>query len=258
MKDSEALKIVSTLKVQSIDVGDHIYVSGRCANAHANEDPIVDPDSSGDLTRMHRELPLVKALAEIVIERELGVKSKQAIYKEHLYELAGFKKKLSETIAQEILDGGMRSVNSQEIGFNISLGLRGKDPYEGLTDLEIDSAEMGNGVLFLWLASNDKCVRFAIGLDLKNERLKYNPYDGFHLSDNGSLSAVKSLLGFSKFRKDLFLNGKIQLQTADGQLLGYTDAFLPENIELRGTIKNFDEVISSLEAEIRRREIPKV
>ena len=39
---------------------------------------------------MHKDLPLVKSLAEHLIEHELGVKSEHTIWREHLYELAGF------------------------------------------------------------------------------------------------------------------------------------------------------------------------
>jgi hypothetical protein len=51
----------------------------------------VDPDDPQDTERLARDLPLMKAVAEYAIEHELGVRSMRTIWREHLYELAGFR-----------------------------------------------------------------------------------------------------------------------------------------------------------------------
>ena len=55
------------------DAAEHLYVSGRCAVAHAFSDPIIDPDNLEDLRRLSDDLSVVRALAEHAIEFELGV-----------------------------------------------------------------------------------------------------------------------------------------------------------------------------------------
>lgn len=55
------------------DVAKYLYVSCRCAVAHAASDPLIDPD---DLTHLHRlsaDLEVVQALAEYFIKYELNV-----------------------------------------------------------------------------------------------------------------------------------------------------------------------------------------
>jgi hypothetical protein len=54
-----------------IDIGAHLFESGRCAIAHANRYPIVDPDKPEDMRRLSSEIPLIRALAEKAIEDEL-------------------------------------------------------------------------------------------------------------------------------------------------------------------------------------------
>lgn len=58
------------------EVGEYLYVSGRCAVAHASSNPVVNPDHPEDLRRLSADLPVVKALARHAIEHELGVPSK--------------------------------------------------------------------------------------------------------------------------------------------------------------------------------------
>lgn len=55
------------------DIGDYLYKQGRCAVAHAYGSPVADPDNYADRSRLRNDLPLIKALAEHCIERELGV-----------------------------------------------------------------------------------------------------------------------------------------------------------------------------------------
>jgi len=57
------------------DLGNYLYVQGRCAVAHANASPIAHPDFYSDKRRLHDDLPLIQSLAAIYIEQELGVLS---------------------------------------------------------------------------------------------------------------------------------------------------------------------------------------
>lgn len=60
------------------DIAHALYVSGRCAVAHAHSDPIVNPDDPTDEATLEKEMPLVRALAEYLIEQEYGIESQSA------------------------------------------------------------------------------------------------------------------------------------------------------------------------------------
>jgi hypothetical protein len=70
---SPALDRLNELKKSNADIGAYLNVQGRCAVAHANSQPIVNPDRYDDKRRLELDLPLMKAIAENFIERELGV-----------------------------------------------------------------------------------------------------------------------------------------------------------------------------------------
>jgi hypothetical protein len=73
LDDIDAKRRVSELTAAESDIGHYLYASGRCAVAHAFNDPVVDPDEPEDLFRLGADMPLAKALAEYLIEHEYGI-----------------------------------------------------------------------------------------------------------------------------------------------------------------------------------------
>jgi hypothetical protein len=55
------------------DVAKYLYVSCRCAVAHASSDPLIDPDDLTHLRRLSADVHIVQALAEHLIKHELNV-----------------------------------------------------------------------------------------------------------------------------------------------------------------------------------------
>lgn len=81
-QESDRLKEVAT---DGADIGDYLYKQGRCAVAHAYGSPVADPDNYGDRSRLRNDLPLIKALAEACIERELGVLTTESFLRIHRF-----------------------------------------------------------------------------------------------------------------------------------------------------------------------------
>lgn len=64
-----ALDRLQDLSRSEGDLGAYLYHRGRCAVAHANETLLVNPDSYGDKRRLELDLPLMKEIAALFIER---------------------------------------------------------------------------------------------------------------------------------------------------------------------------------------------
>lgn len=101
----EALNQISAQGVT--DVGLHLFQSGRCAMAHANRKPIIDPDKPVDARRLGSELPIVRELAVKAIEEVFGVETRGTNFRKHFYELAGFKAILGPTIVAHMQRTGL-------------------------------------------------------------------------------------------------------------------------------------------------------
>jgi hypothetical protein len=63
----------------SMDIGNYLKESCRHASVHARVKPIVNPDNPVDPQRLANEIPLVKYLAEIYIEKVLGVNCRNEV-----------------------------------------------------------------------------------------------------------------------------------------------------------------------------------
>ena len=122
---------------QGIDlmIGTHLFQSGRCAMAHANRKPIVDPDKPGDLRRLGSELPIVRALAIKAIEEVFGVETRGTNFRKHLYELDGFKKILGPDIVDHMQKGTAPAGQPTLQIPDISVRIRRKDHYAPLKGL---------------------------------------------------------------------------------------------------------------------------
>ncbi len=237
IKQGRAKERLDELSHSEADVGNYLYASGRCAVAHAYATPLVNPDDPSDIRRLSSDLPVIKALAEIMIEREFGVKSSLTIYKEHHYELAGFKNILGQELVEKILNENVLTLNKQENVKQIqnalsglSVRLRGFDekPFENLNVTVMDCRD---GKLFLYCHENNHLVSVGLALDFKEERLLFDPHGGFSVEDDGSAEAALRMSNAIKFNWYLFANGVLEIWK-QSNLLGRLDAYLPVNIIL--------------------------
>ena len=63
-------EVTEWLKEEEIpenQIADHLWESGRCAIAHVNRDPVVDPDKPSDWRRISLSVPVVRGLARLAI-----------------------------------------------------------------------------------------------------------------------------------------------------------------------------------------------
>lgn len=78
---SPAVDRLKELRQAVPDIGKYLYEEGRCAVAHAHGDILVNPDNYTDKRRMESDLKLIKELAALFIERELGVLTDSSFWK---------------------------------------------------------------------------------------------------------------------------------------------------------------------------------
>jgi hypothetical protein len=73
INDYHSIQRLAELQQTHLNIGNYLYVQGRCATAHANGSPIANPDNYTDRRRLEQDLPLIKDLAALFIETVLGV-----------------------------------------------------------------------------------------------------------------------------------------------------------------------------------------
>ena len=259
LQNYESKKRHSGLIKTHQNIGEYLYGSCRCAVAHAGKQPTVDPESPEDLERLHYDTPIIHELARIVIEKEYGVKSSQTLWKEHLYELRGFKEIMGEETVIRLVNDEIQTAS--ELPSLPKLSIRLAHNHKFMTNKrfsvfeklipEIEKIE--DGIVCLKCRKSDLSYVYLV-LDFPNEKLHFDPVNGFSLYDDCSCKAIEFALAYYDFMRIYYANGELEIWNHDQQkLLGYRDPYLPVNIDSHSTFEFFDRQIELLEKELRRR-----
>jgi len=254
LRDPGAQARIAELKAAGEDVGTYLYVSGRCAVAHAYTSPVVDPDIPGDLRRLVSDLPVIQRLAEHLIEDELGVKSHGTIWREHLYELAGFRPLLGP-----IVD---RLKRGEQVGLGeiaplprLSLRVRDREPLAAFEGLHTEAVDVLDGRLVLRCRSDGGLIQAILVLNFGAERLEFEPEQAVGLVDDGSPGAIQNMIDADTLVRELVVNGQLEVWSVEaGTLLGRTDPYVAVNIDLGRTVEALNAHIAQLQAEKQRRQ----
>ncbi len=225
-------QVIADLAAKGVgDIPAHLYDSGRCAMAHAAEEPIVDPDAPEDLRRLSSELPLMEALAVRAIEEVYGVETLMTRFKKHLYELAGFKSHFGNDLVQKF---ARNEPISDEVSLDVppvSLRIYGQPQFTALEGLLPEFAGRNDTTLILGFSSLDGHLKVQIGLNFGTERLEFEMFRDVFLEDVGTTASAQQALDLHAFLEALFLNGQLEILNAEtGDRLSIKDAYIPTNM----------------------------
>jgi len=238
------------LQVQGKNIGNYLYQSGRSAVVHAFKEPLVNPDNPEDYKRISRDVGLMRDIAEHAIEVELGVKSSGTLWREHQYELAGFRDLLGPELAEKLKHkdyvGGSRIAGGPNLSASlprISIRLRDEGKFDVLEELTVEPMEYPiPGTLALRCHKADRIVKVFLYLNFTEERLLIDLDGGFKVFDDGTQEAAKWVAEIIRFQRLYLGNGVLEVWDVDqDRLLGRCDAFLPTNIDLTQTMKNYEK-----------------
>ena len=246
----------ATGRLQQIsgDVGVYLYGSNRCAVAHAGGSPTADPENPEDMARLQADLPLVRALADVAIEDHFGVQSSRTVWREHLYELEGFRQLFGAAKTATIKDIGALPAAEWPILPNLSIRLEGHDVYAPLENLEAHVVDISDGKIIVDCRASTGFAVVRLGLDLREERLRFDGEQGIATHDDGTAAAAHACSRIWTFRLDYLLNGVLEVwHGSETRLLGRCDAFMPLNIDMNGTVANFRQRIDAVNVEAARR-----
>jgi len=257
ISDAEANQRLAALSVLQPDVAAYLYESGRCAVAHAFAEPVVDPDDPGDERRLKSDLPVIRALARYLLEHEYGVRSRETVLREHLYELDGFRQIFGGDATQVMKLGGTLEEKAAPSVPLLSIRLRDHAKFPTLEALQVDFVARQPGAVVLSCQSQAAPLRLSITLSFFDERLGFDPTMDVVLEDNGSADAVQARIDHRRLILGLVKNGELEIWTSsDGKLLGRRGPHIPVDIDMRRTCSNLEQDLVYLEAELALRRTP--
>jgi hypothetical protein len=200
----------------------------------------------------------MQALAEHLMESELGIKSRRTIWREHLYELDGFRRLLGEPILAKLK--AKQPVPVAELpGFPIiGIRLRGSEALNAFTDLKPTVLSTDDGRIILDCQSVDGLAAALLGLNIHAERLEFDPIRGVEVLDDGSTKSIEYAIDCLAITKGLLCNAQLEVwDCGSGAVLGFTDPCIPENIDLPASLANIEAQVhaaTAMASERRRSE----
>jgi len=253
--DGRVQEIIDRLLSTNPDIGDYLYDACRSAAAHGKIGArlVIDPDDPEDERRLARDLPLIRAMAIKLTEEILGIQTTSTVHREHLYELAGFKRGFTRE-ALDAFVAGQLCPEGQVVDLpNVNVGLFDHPAFPGLCGLEpahLHAVE--GGVQVVW-RRKDGLVEFHALLDFKSERLVFEIGRDLLLFDDQTAEAMEIAASVIKFQKGYFLNGRLRIDDADtGQLISRKDSFIPVNVMVNPAEFDANVARCMTEAEGRR------
>jgi hypothetical protein len=257
LNDHWARERLEELRKLHTDIGEYLFVSGRCAVAHAFNEPLVDPDDPEGTQRLDADLPVIKALAEHLIESQVGIKSARTYRQEHLYELDGSHRIFGETITANLKAKQRLQLSDLPTLPRLSIRIREKEKYQAFDRLVPTTVGTRDGCVYVRCVSEDGLVALIFGLNFVAERIEFDAQGGVAVGDDGSSRAALLGLDDLRFFREHICNGELEIWDAEREvLLGRTDPLIPMNVDLRRTIRNLDHLQEKLESVLAVRRAP--
>lgn len=205
--DQQAKKRLAELHRECADIGEYLYASGRCAVAHAFSTPVINPDKPEDVRRLAADVPVIRALAEYAIARELGVKSLAALHDEHLYELEGFRELFGQELVGKLKAPEPLDPACLPLPARLSLKLREKDQLPSFQGMEAEVASITNGFVDIRLFSPDRRIEAVVVLSFPDERLWFDALNWLSVWDDGTAEAARRRIDALVYLRDSMANG---------------------------------------------------
>jgi hypothetical protein len=232
LNDHRAKERREELRSQGVDVSTYLWDECRNAIAHAERDPYVNPDEVDDHFRLSRDLPLLRNLAELAIEEKSSLKRSHTLWREHLYELGGFKELLSEEVIGKLTNSlPIPEGTTVEIpDLYTVVARRGAEVYS-FENMRPEIAGQVEGGMVFDLVSEDDAIRFRTVLSFADERLVFDPVQGIGFTPNREDKAyIRHELNVLHFSRCILSNGHLEIWDQEREImLGRSETYIPVN-----------------------------
>ncbi|WP_028207961.1 methylamine utilization protein MauJ [Paraburkholderia nodosa] len=171
LTDERAVARIAELRASGLDVGDHLFESGRCAVAHASlNGEIVDPDIPADRRRLSSDLCIMEALARYYIGNELHIENDSETYAKR-NRLAPWRELIDAATLAQLQAGEVPQTVDQLDGHHVSIGLWPDGPIPGLEAMTMRVDAVGAGAIRVVLVNERATIGLPFVLDFRHGRV---------------------------------------------------------------------------------------
>jgi hypothetical protein len=228
--EERAVKRITELRGQDINVNEHLFDSGRCAVAHASvSGNIVDPDIPADRKRIGADLDIIAALANRYIKIDAGVPDEMDLYATRDRTAPWHALMIPAGVAA--LKGGGHIEKPEDIGrlegAAVSVRLWPDPPAKQFEAMTLLAVESGDGVLKFITLSPRGTIVLVFALDVAKGRVHTLLNEGGMRS--GDELAEQDVEDYTRYFHSVIGNRTVEL-TVEGAEPVDCEVAIPVNI----------------------------
>lgn len=241
--DSSLLEYIKEKNIQN--VGEHFYISGRCAIAHASfdeNDTILNADNLTDNIRIDREVRFMNNFAKYYMEEILIIPTEWDLY-------------CNNMIKYFVDYWGVENIDKIKNDFAVELKIlplvklgiyKSKNSFNNLNNLELDIINIKDGIVTV--SNINQNIPFLIQFDIDFKKKKV-PYENLIFGINKQYDSIEKdvLIDFFILKKELILNGRLEIFENDSNnLITRLPSYLPINIDSSATLQTIETILLKL------------
>lgn len=223
---------LSALKEEHGDkVDEYLVNEGRHAIAHAEKEIFVNPDKMIDHQRIVADLPLMRRLAEMSVERDHGFIT-DLYAKKYTDPIAGFRAMVGEPTIHKLLNGDFAPGDVLEVPNQVTIVARKEGTIAvmpAMAYVQMGTWKNGISVVFCDVSQT---VFVEIDLDFRENRLLLDPVEKITFAARReSIEQLDAEIVGHKFLMAVFCNGQVEVwDDDDDTMLGRAKAYMPMNM----------------------------
>ncbi len=226
--DREAKARIETLYQSNENIEEYLYKSCRCAVAHAYQKPFLNPDNIDDDVRLKADLPIIKEIAEKIIEDKFGIMTSESYREKHLYETMGFEEMQSEDVLSMICGDHTHDIKEVMLPKLFSIRIRNKPEYQALSSLTILNKSLNGSCLLLLLSNSTRHISIKMEIDFKSHTLAMDPLKDIQLAYSGDTRIDDVNVSCLDFIIDMAHNNVMEIWDPEKPaILGYKEPYIP-------------------------------
>lgn len=215
LTDERAAARIAELRASGLDVGDHLFESGRCAVAHASlNGEIVDPDIPADRRRISNDLCIMEALARYYIGHELHIENDHETYTTR-NRLAPWRELIEAASLAQLEAGEVPQTVDQLDGRQVSIGLWPDGPIPGLEGMTMRVDAMGAGAVRVVLLNERMTIVLPFVLDFRHGRVHTQLEEGGLCQTPQNQPNEADVRAYATYFFNVLGNGRAELKIAD-------------------------------------------
>lgn len=228
------------------NIGDYLYSSGRCAIAHAYNEPLINPDVSGDIEQLSLELPLIIYLARYMIKEEMKITDSK-----HFDMLQGFSEILGNDLIKKIKEGENVSISEMPSFEKINIRIRGRKQLNSLKCMQTQVLEIKKNLILLSCSTAQKKLMLFLIVNLDKGQLEFDPFV-FVEKEETSEEFIREKCDCITLTIDLLHNKQLEVwNSKDNKFLGRSTHYIPTNINSVSTIDKLNKKLALLKNQLK-------